>query len=120
MSELLNAEAIKQVDDQRMETVAVPEWQGKVNVRNLTNEESTEFEQFCTDCRKNGKINLKGVKVALVVRAACDDCRAPIFGKDDAAWLEKKSGAALNRVFQAAQRINGFTKTDIEELAGNS
>jgi hypothetical protein len=34
--------------------------------------------------------------------------------------LGKKSAAALNRVFEVAQRLSGITDDDVEELAKNS
>ena len=38
----------------------------------------------------------------------------------DVKALGKKSSLALNRVFEVAQRLNGLTERDMEELAGNS
>lgn len=40
-------------------------------------------------------------------------------GEADVKALGRKSALALNRVFEVAQRINGLTEEDMEELAGN-
>ena len=68
---------------------------------------------------KKDKINLDNVRARFAVLTICDEQGTRIFNAADAAKLGSKSAAALDRVFAVAQRLNGFSNEDTEELAGN-
>ena len=42
-----------------------------------------------------------------------------LFDESQVDELGGKSGQVLDRVFDKAQRLNGITKADVDELAGN-
>jgi hypothetical protein len=118
---LLNRDQILQAQDIARESVAVPEWGGEVLVRGLTGQERDAYE--ATIMRLNGtnaQMNLMNARAKLVARSVIDESGERLFGDDDVALLAKKSAAALERVFNVAQRLSGLSKSDMEELSKNS
>ena len=118
---LLTKAQILGVADLVHEDVDVPEWGGTVRVQMLTGAERDAFEQeIVTRQGKRVQMNLANVRARLVALCLVDEEGQRVFGESDVKALGRKSALALNRVFEVAQRINGLTEQDIEELAGNS
>ncbi|WP_461367541.1 hypothetical protein [Candidatus Darwinibacter acetoxidans] len=118
---ILTRDAILQAEDLPCELVEVPEWSGSVYVRALTGIERDAFEQSVVEQKgKSTKMNLRNIRAKLVALTAVDEEGKRLFTDDDAALLGKKSAAALDRVFDVAQRLSGLRQEDVEELAGNS
>ena len=117
---LLTREAILQADDLPRELVEVPEWGGALYVRALTGAERDAFEQSIVETRgKNTRMNLRNIRARLVALTVVDEDGNRLFSDDDVEALGRKSAAALNRVFEVAQRLSGLRPEDVEELAGN-
>jgi len=117
---VLGREAILQIQDLPTERVFVPEWQGEVIVRALTGAERDAFEQSIVEQRgKSTRMNLKNIRAKLVALTVVDEDGKRVFSDEDAELLGRKSAAALNRVFEVAQRLSGLRPEDVEELAGN-
>ncbi len=114
---MLSRESILSLDDLPREKVEVPEWGGSVYVRTLTGTERDAFEQSMQG--KKNKIDLENVRARFAVLTICDADGTRLFTHADAKELGSKSAAALDRVFAVAQRLNGFTHSDAEDLAGN-
>ena len=114
---MLTRDTILQSDDLPSELVNVPEWGGEIFVRTLTGTERDAFEQSMV--QKKNKPNMQNVRARFAVLTICDDKGERVFTDADAAELGKKSAAALDRVFAVAQRLNGFSQDDAEDLAGN-
>lgn len=116
-------EAILSAKDFKLEPVKVADvWPdvpgGVVYVRSMNGNQRDAFEQWCIDCQNAGKIaNARGMLAALTV---CDENGVPLFRPEEANVLGMKSAAALDRIFAVAQRINGLTNADVEELEKNS
>ncbi len=55
----------------------------------------------------------------MVILSAVDKRNEPLFTMADLEALQRKSARALDTVFQAAQKLNGLTNEDAEELLGN-
>lgn len=120
--QILSAADILKVDDKRLEMVEVPEWAGTVYIRTMTAAERDAFEQEFVDLRQ-GKTKagtVANVRAKFAARILCDANGVRLFEDKDIAELGRKSAAALDRVFDAGMRLNGFSKQDVEELAGNS
>jgi len=110
-------------DDLKVEEVHVPEWGEDVwvRVRTLKASERDYFES--TTLRQNGRevsTNLQNIRSRLCLLCIVDETGERIFQEEDEYPLGGKSAAALSRIFDIAQRLNGFTKNDVEELAKNS
>ena len=113
----LTADQILDANDSTTEIVTVPEWGGDVRVRTLTGKERDSFEASIV----NGKtVNMVNVRAKLVARTACDDSGKRLFSDAQIELLGDRSAKALDRVFTVAQRLNGLTQQDVEELAKNS
>ena len=67
---------------------------------------------------QGNKQNMKNLRSRLVVLCAVDESGKRIFNDSDADALGKKSAAAVDRLFTAASKHNGFSSKDIEELEG--
>lgn len=108
-------------DDLKTATVYVPEWEETLTIKSLTGKERDAFESSMVEFGKNGstKQNLKNVRARLVALTVIDpdDKNFRVFSDKDIEALGNKSAAALDRVFSASQKLNGFTKEDVEELA---
>ncbi|MGE5585722.1 MAG: hypothetical protein ACM309_09390 [Bacillota bacterium] len=117
---LLTKEAILQAQDLPTEDVEVREWGGTVRVRALTGAERDAFEQGVVETRgKSTRMNLRNIRAKLVALTVVDEDGKRVFTDEDAELLGRKSAAALNRVFEVAQRLSGLRPEDVEELAGN-
>ena len=117
---LLTRDAILQAQDLPTERVVVPEWNGEVLVRALTGAERDAFEQSIVEQRgKSTRMNLQNLRAKLVALTVVDEEGKRLFSDEDAKLLGQKSAAALNRIFEVAQRLSGLRPEDVEELTGN-
>lgn len=117
----LTRDAILQATDLTFEDVAVPEWGGVVRVRGLTGTERDAFEASVVERQgKQSKLNMANIRARLVTLVVVDDDGKRLFSDADVAALGRKSGVALNRVFEVAQRLSGITEADMSELEKNS
>ena len=114
---MLTKESILKADDLPRELVQVPEWGGSVFVRTLRGNERDNFEQSLVG--KKQKMSLENVRARFAVLTVCDESGTRLFTDADAKALGEKSAAALDRCFAVAQRLNGFSSDDVEDLAGN-
>lgn len=114
---MLSKEQILECKDIGSETVNIPEWYGEVTVKGLTLAEKDEWTE---SIMQGGEANVKGATAKLCIMCMRDDAGARLFSLDDVDALQAKSAAALDRVFQVAQRLSGIGQEDIEETVKNS
>lgn len=115
---LLSRDQILGAQDLTFEDVAVPEWGGEVRVRMLTGSERDAFEASTIIRRgKRVDLNMTNVRARLVALTVVDEAGGRVFSDADVAELAKKSSAALNRVFEAARKLNGLTEEATAEAA---
>lgn len=119
---LLTREAILGAKDIQTEDVAVPEWGGSVRITTLTGEQRDEFEQAIVKSRGTDvSANMRNIRARLVCASAVDEAGKPLFPAiNDVERLGQKSAKALGRVYDAAAKLSGLTKEDVEDLAKNS
>lgn len=129
---MLTKDQILSASDRPTEEVPVPEWGGSVFVRTMSGTDRDAFEQDIIDARKHDaeraeqsdapvkSTELTNIRARLAVKTICDAEGNRLFGDDDADTLGKKSGKALDRIFDVAQRLNGIGQKEVEELEGNS
>lgn len=113
------AEEIFAVDDVVIKPVAVPQWGGKkVRLKMMTAMERDQFEASTVDNRGGKqKPNLANLRARLVSRCVVNAKGELLFTSGYVSRLgAEKSAAAIDFLFQECQRLNGFTKEDIEEL----
>ncbi|KPK67836.1 MAG: hypothetical protein AMJ84_12280 [Acidithiobacillales bacterium SM23_46] len=114
---ILSKEQILQADDLRREAVVVPDWDGSVFVQTMTGIDRDAFELSLT---KDGKASIENMRAKLCARTIVDENGNRLFTEDDVEALGKKSGTALDRIFEVAQRLNGIGADAMEKLAKNS
>ena len=105
---------IQEADDESFEDVDVPEWGVKLRVSSLTSKERGRYLKQAYD-PKTESIDWERIMTSLVIACATDpESGERIFTSTDEAWLQGKSAAAVDRVFEVAQRLN---KLDREATA---
>jgi hypothetical protein len=121
---VLTRDDILKTDDLKREIIAVPEWGGEVCVRVMTGSERDQWEWAALAAKDNATkkgvaFSIENMRATLSAICICDETGKRIFTNADILELGKKSAAALDRVFQAAQRVNGLTAAAVEELEKN-
>lgn len=121
MSGLLTREAILAADDLKYEDVEVKEWGGTVRVRAMSGADRDAFEQSMV-AMSDGKRSpdLRMMRAKLCACTIIDEAGGLLFGLSEMALLGTKSAAALERVFDVAQRLNGLGGAAVEDALGNS
>ncbi|MCP2339161.1 hypothetical protein [Actinomadura rupiterrae] len=115
---LLDKAAILAAEDRRYEVVDVPEWGGQVRVRSLSGAERDEFEgKTLIQAGGQQRVNARNLRARLVAITVVDSDGQLVFEPADVIKLGSKSASALQRVFDAAQRLSGLSESDVEELA---
>ena len=118
---LLSKTAILAAQDLQTEDVEVPEWGGAVRVRSFTGRERDAFEaSMVRGDGRDRKVDLTNMRARLVGLTVIDETGQRLFTDEEADLLGAKSGAALDRVFAIAQKLNGLSGSDVEELTKNS
>lgn len=117
----LTKDQILEAIDLKNEPVDVPEWGGSVLVRNMTGADRDAFESAMVSIDADGtrKPDMSNLRAKLVAMTVVDDSGNRLFTLDDVARLALKSAAALERVFSAAQRLNGLGEKEQATAAKN-
>ena len=116
----LDKDAILSAEDLPLHPFYVKQWKGWVNMRGLTGHERDSFEDGILVTKgKDSSVNMKNIRAKLVARTVVHQDGTRVFTDADAFLLGNKSAAALNDLFNEAQRLSGMTKEDAEELAKN-
>jgi hypothetical protein len=115
---LLNRDQILAAEDRKSVEVDVPEWGGSVLVRTLSGRERDEFESSTVRTRGGKREeNFANFRARLVSLCMVDERGERLFKtRNEIDMLGNKSVAALQRVFDAAQKLNGMSEEDVEEL----
>ena len=109
----LTRDAVRDARDQQLERVDVPEWGGHVYVRSMTGADRDEFDALAV------RQEIRGMRVLVVERTACDEEGVRIFEDGDASWLAEKNAAVLERIFEAGCRVSGIGSSEVDRLEGN-
>ena len=118
---LLGKEDILKIQDLQFEEVEVPEWGGKVKVRMMTGTERDSFEQSIMKTEGKEIVrDMANMRAKLLVRTICNEDGSRIFTDKDINVIGGKSAAALEKVFEVAQRLNKLSASDAESLEKNS
>lgn len=117
-SEFLTADQILATEPRIFKVVDVPEWGGKVRVRSLTGKERDEFEAGLSETRgSKTKSNFKNFRAKMVAICAVDAEGELLFPhRYQVDKLGEKSVAALQRVFNVCQALNGMSDEDVDSL----
>jgi len=117
----LNKNQILEADDLKMKKVMVPEWadvgdsDAYVMLRTLTGSEREGFESTMYSIDEDSetpqvKLTSTDYRAKLCAFCMVDDDGNRLFVESDIPELNGKSSIALDRVFAAAQELNGIGK----------
>ena len=114
---MLTKEQILSAQDIKTEAVDVPEWAGQVNVRVMSGAARDAFGASLRDAA--GTLDMTKYRAGLLVRTIVDEAGVELFTLADLEALNGKSGIALQRVFEVADRLNAMSGNAVEEAAKN-
>ena len=119
---MLSKEQILAVSDLKTEEVSVPEWGGSVVVRMMTGADRDSFESSMVTVNADGtrSPNMVNMRAKLVALTMVGEDGNLLFSVDEIGHLAGKSAAALERVFNVAQRLNGMGVGSVDDAAKNS
>lgn len=124
---VLTAKEILGAEDQPREWVPVPEWapvsaNGNasdfgVYITVMSGVDRDAFEASVVgDGKKRDMANFRS---RVCARCIVDAKGKRLFADKDVEALGRKSGVALDRVWESARKLNRMTEADMKELAGN-
>ena len=117
----LTKQQIVDANDLEIVEVEVPQWGGSVLVRGLTGKQRGVFMATLMDQKAGGgALRLQDLQVRLCAMSIVDEHGKRFFSDAEMAVVGGKSSAALQHVFETAQRLSGLSNEQVEELAGNS
>ena len=118
---ILNMKQILSADDLESQTMTIPEWGGEVIIRTMTEAERSKIEASVIQQNgSNQSVNMERYKVKVVVASLVDEEGKRLFTQKNIDALRQKSARPINRIVNAAQKLNGISDDDVEELMGNS
>jgi hypothetical protein len=123
VSKLLSKDQILASDRKKTVDVHVKEWSGDVRLQELSasDRDMWENESFVLNAEGTGaKFNPKHARARLVVRCIVDDKGRRMFSDDEVAAIGSLSAATVQRLFNAARKLNAISDDDLSELEGNS
>jgi len=107
---LLNKDQILAAEDLPFRDIEIPEWQGAVRVRTMTGSERDAFEASIYDTTgEKPTLNRTDFRAKLLSKVIVDDKGQRLFTDKEITQLGGKSAKAINRLFEAAQEINGMS-----------
>lgn len=115
-------EQILSAKDSPLERADVPEWGegAQVFVRTMSGAErdAWEVEQFDIN-GKDVTVNRRNLRARLLVKCVVDESGKRIFEDGEADALGSRSSRVIDRIYAVAQRLNGLSKKDEDELVKN-
>ena len=116
----LSRDEILGANDLPTRVVVVPQWGGEVLIRTMDGAQREELEKRISAFKDTKSVSASSaVRAVAVVMCCCGEGGEPLFTAADTAALAKKSGAALDLVFDSILEHNGMTKRAAEELEKN-
>jgi hypothetical protein len=101
----------------KVESIEVPEWGLTVQVRELTAGQRDKFEG--EQVSATGPEKFKNFRARLVVLTACVPGGRLLFTEDQVNDVASLPASGVDKVFDAACRLNRLLKEDVESLEKN-
>lgn len=128
MAATLNRQLIKQRSAApRFERITIPEWDCDAILKVMTGTERDAYEVEITGSRfRKGAVdqvlNLQNIRARLVARCLVDEEFKPIYDYrklEDINELGATDAMILDRLFDAARKLNGISDDDVKALEKN-
>ena len=111
-------EDVLALDDGHTEVVKVPEWGDvEITVASMTARERSEIEKRWGS--KDASSDPASFRADVLAQTLKKPDKTPFGTPQQIQALLDKNAAAVERLFEAACEVNGFTKKDVEELEKN-
>ena len=111
-------EEILATDDAHREDVTITEWNDTITVVSMSAEERSEIEkQF--NGKNTATTDPGGFRIAVLQRSLKKTDGSPWGTPEQFKALMRKNAEPIERLFEAACRVSGFTKRDVKELEKN-
>lgn len=109
------------MDDRRMESVTVPEWDdARVFVRVMGATERAKYEASLMKLKDAPKDEtLLRIKTTLVLLCSCNESGVRLFNDNQYDQLAEKNGNAIDRIYEVVDRLNLVTHKAVSDEAGN-
>ncbi len=101
---MLDASSILAIDDRQLVALPIPEWKTTVYVRPMSGTERDSFEGEMIG--RAGPARMANLRGRMAVRVVCNEKGERLFTDDQAEALGAKSAAALDRIFDVAQKAS--------------
>lgn len=114
----LTRDQILDAKDFNTKEIDVPEWGGSVFIRVMSGSQRDAWE---ADVMKASEAkSFENMRAKLLARVLCDEKGDCLFNSDeDITALGAKSGVVLQRLFEAATKLNAISKEAQDELVKN-
>lgn len=117
--EKLTKQQILSADDMKTEEVEVPEWGGTIIVKAMTGRERDLFDSQIFKADQAGEE--PNIRAVLASTSVVDEKGMRLFTTPaEVEILGKKSSVALERVCDAARRLSGIGKEEVDTLGKKS
>lgn len=113
-------DTILAASDLPVEMIDVAEWGCAVGLRSMTAFEKDAWQLGLRRTIDAGDVLPENFRAEFLVRVMVDADGSRLFADDEAELLGAKSSAVIERLFADAQRINGITREEIDELKKTS
>lgn len=120
---LLNKNQILSADRKKTVDVHVKEWGGEVRLQELSASDRDMWESESFQLGADGqdvKFNPKHARARLVVRCLIGADGKRLFTDDEVAAVGSLSATSVQKLFDAARKLNAVSGEDMKELEGNS
>lgn len=115
---IANIEDILKMDDAHRESVEVPEWnKSHISVCSMTALERAEIERRWS--KKDATTDPAQFRADVLERCLKTPDGKPLGTSEQIMQLMGKNANAIERLFEAACRVSGFSNRDVENLAKN-
>lgn len=119
----LSREDVLAMDDRPTVAVVIPEWGGRsILVRTISALERDSWDLYLVANAdpETHRLRPAAIRATLVSLCACDVEGNRLFTDQDVEFLARKSAAAIDRIYEAARRLNKVSDADVEELKKTS
>lgn len=115
---ILTREQILESIDLKTKTLDVQEWGGEVIIQTISAAARDKFEASLIG--KNGGHKLENHRAKFCALCIVDDKGQLLFSEKDLIALGKKSCAALDMIYDAAEKLNHMRPKDVDDSVKNS
>lgn len=110
------SDKILSADDIKIEPIDLDEWGVKAFIRVMNGTERDSWEVYAQKQLKADKVNMRARLAAICL---CNAHGERIFKDEQTAELSQKSSIVLDRIYDAAIRLNKIGAADLEALEKN-